>query len=647
MSYNIIRPRRGIKSLWNQYKSRVYKAGEMLVESPETGIGSGPVNIKFGDGYTDYEHLPYAVLAPTDAIEEGVNNPLTSGGAFAKFNEIDEGVNAALNCVETITGVNPTFTSPDDGMVLFDKFTGGSTQTTYTGKNLLRNTGNTVTVSGITYTVNADGSITANGTATSDAYFTVGVFKPTVGESYRFTSVTTGCYLTGVNGVSDWKHGSHSWTAETNDDIQCRIYTKSGTTRNNETFYPMIRLLSIENDTYEPYVGGVASPNPDYPQGIGNAEVHKATIVGKNLWTLGDVSGTQYVNKSFRLEAGTYTISAVVTSSDTDGSTSLMNFVFEDGSTGGVALGRNTRESKTVTLGKNVTNAYIYAGLDFSKSKDDTFTWSDIQIEKGRVATSYEPYKKNTIELSTPVTLRGLGDVKDIICKQGNVWGVLRRVGSIVFNGSEAWTATTLNRVYNTSIAIKIKKPIDNKTKGNARCSHYAIRGKDGLDTGCFAIETTGALFFLDNTNGTSASTFKTWLQSNNITVVYELATPVFEPLPLADQAKLYQLECFKGINYLTVVTQSVSNFSPEVEIEVGANVTGVEMIAAKCKSEYASLFVGNTDDAIEEVRATAESASDTASTAIVQLGGCYFKHEDGKFYIGYDDGTTQDETEV
>lgn len=82
MAYNIIRPRRGIKSLWQQYKSRIYKQGEMLVESPETGVGTGPVDVKFGDGVTDYEHLPYAVLAPIDGVKKGEQRPITSNGVF-------------------------------------------------------------------------------------------------------------------------------------------------------------------------------------------------------------------------------------------------------------------------------------------------------------------------------------------------------------------------------------------------------------------------------------------------------------------------------------------------------------------------------------------------------------------------------------
>lgn len=89
MSYKIIRPRHGIKSLWEAYKSRIYKQGEMLVESPESGVGSGPVNIKFGDGVTDYENLPYAVLAPTSEIAEGSKAPITSGAVYDSMEELN------------------------------------------------------------------------------------------------------------------------------------------------------------------------------------------------------------------------------------------------------------------------------------------------------------------------------------------------------------------------------------------------------------------------------------------------------------------------------------------------------------------------------------------------------------------------------
>lgn len=93
MAYKIIRPRHGIKSLWNLYKSRIYKTGEMLVESPESGVGTGAVNVKFGDGVTSYETLPYAIEAPTSECVNGSKKPLTSGAGYDLRSKIDE-VNA-------------------------------------------------------------------------------------------------------------------------------------------------------------------------------------------------------------------------------------------------------------------------------------------------------------------------------------------------------------------------------------------------------------------------------------------------------------------------------------------------------------------------------------------------------------------------
>lgn len=102
MAYKIIRPRHGIKSLWNTYKSRIYKLGEMLVESPESGVGSGQVNIKFGDGVTDYENLPYAVEAPISQLIEGSTKPMTSGAGYEIQRKVEE-VNGRFHSLQTVS----------------------------------------------------------------------------------------------------------------------------------------------------------------------------------------------------------------------------------------------------------------------------------------------------------------------------------------------------------------------------------------------------------------------------------------------------------------------------------------------------------------------------------------------------------------
>ena len=124
MAYNIIRPRRGIKSLWDNFKGRIYKQGEMLVESPETGVGTGPVNIKFGDGVTDYEHLPYAVMAPVDEVVSGSKAPITSGAVAEAFGGMQ--VDVVDNLTSTATDLP---LSANQGRILKESL---GTQATFT-----------------------------------------------------------------------------------------------------------------------------------------------------------------------------------------------------------------------------------------------------------------------------------------------------------------------------------------------------------------------------------------------------------------------------------------------------------------------------------------------------------------------------------
>ena len=60
---------------------------------------------------------------------------------------------------------------------------------------------------------------------------------------------------------------------------------------------------------------------------------------------------------------------------------------------------------------------------------------SNIQLEEGTVATSYEPHKSNILSVNEDVTLRGIGDVRDELnCLTGEV---TERIGEIVLDGSQ------------------------------------------------------------------------------------------------------------------------------------------------------------------------------------------------------------------
>lgn len=59
MALSTICPRRGDLQAWTTVNP-VVESGELVVEYPETGIGTGTCKFKIGDGKTRYNDLPYA-----------------------------------------------------------------------------------------------------------------------------------------------------------------------------------------------------------------------------------------------------------------------------------------------------------------------------------------------------------------------------------------------------------------------------------------------------------------------------------------------------------------------------------------------------------------------------------------------------------
>lgn len=177
----------------------------------------------------------------------------------------------------------------------------------YGAKNLLpfdianiiaRNTGgtwsgNTYTFNGVTFTVNDDGSVTVDGTATAITEFILVVHTGNVTwfkNLIRDKTVTlSGCPSGGgatIYTLRKWGQGSSgtyydtgngvTFTADAesldnyNWNFQIRIY--NGITVSNLTFYPMLRLASIEDDTYEPYT----KTNRELTGYVDNMEVNGA-----------------------------------------------------------------------------------------------------------------------------------------------------------------------------------------------------------------------------------------------------------------------------------------------------------------------------------------------------------------------------------
>ena len=190
---------------------------------------------------------------------------------------------------------------------------------------------------------------------------------------------------------------------------------------------PMLQKGSILT-AYEPYTGGIPSPNPDYPQpinSIGDSGSVDVVVTGKNLiptklaqngtsynadtkrWKFEALSKYGIVNVriidpnkgSYILPTGQYTFTTIdsqnmvyVTISD----------IGNDWKT--LATVKKINTSVTFTLTKNTEIGIYVVPEDITQPG-----YVQIQLERGATATSYQPYREpQTLTINTPNGLCGI-----------------------------------------------------------------------------------------------------------------------------------------------------------------------------------------------------------------------------------------------
>ena len=173
-----------------------------------------------------------------------------------------------------VQGENPTPTNPQE----IKKSVISEIRTH--GKNFLQNTGTSIVSNGITFTVNEDGSVTANGTATAIANFTIYKSIPIVSGRY-FNVIKLGGSYTGemyhVAYDANWaggKDGNLNTPSKMNDTInysRFRLSIRSGAVCNNLTVGFMVS--TVDFDSYEPYTESVITlSQPIELYGVGDVQ---------------------------------------------------------------------------------------------------------------------------------------------------------------------------------------------------------------------------------------------------------------------------------------------------------------------------------------------------------------------------------------
>jgi hypothetical protein len=280
------------------------------------------------------------------------------------------------------------------------KLKGSTSQVTRSGKNLLKSSNNTQTINGVTFTVNTDGSITANGTSgASKTVYQVNRNTPlNANTKYTLSGCSNGSTSTYLIQVALNKNGTKrylsnsvnpvTFTASEQEIAEVYIIIYENATVNNVTFYPQIEEGSVATD-YEQY--GVM-PSPDYPSPIEN-------VAGKNKFDINqekEVFGTMLYKYSYYLKPNTkYTIS-----SNCPASTTANIYANSNSSNSAVYINKN----QTI---QSDENGYFYILVRFKADASDNSTFNlyekvlngtyYIQLEEGTVATDYVPY--NSLEI--------------------------------------------------------------------------------------------------------------------------------------------------------------------------------------------------------------------------------------------------------
>jgi hypothetical protein len=505
----------------------------------------------------------------------------------------------------TTTTTSRELTESQAGGIRIISMDGESQQKQYSGKNLGNLDDRTITAGTNAYAFTS--WVIANYIKTNMTY-TVSFYTDfTSNMSVNVYDANISAWGAGSNEVKP-SNGRASFTFKTDDNLtnfnKLLIYAGvTGITAGNTVKVWDIQIEQGSTMTeYEPYVGGIASPNPEYEQDIDSVEIseiwshgrnleyNSATYEGWNVWNWdGTITGETYNGgkvikytkdwqfrypPSRNFKAGTYTISF-----DARVKTSGNAHVYSSGlgvskSIWITASNNFSRHSFTFTLTED-KRGWITVIIPTGSTVGELYV-ANIQVEYGS-ETEYEPYTETRETLSAPIVLRGIGDAKDVLCKMNGVYGVLRNIWG-VFLADLSWGLRPDITSSTTTIDMYQTNSLENTVvAGVGLCSHTSRITSSlwSVTHETFSINDKYLRFTLDRTRLTnstaSASNFINWLRENNVEAILRLATPTFEPLPLADQIALHKLETFGGVTYLF----TDSTIEPIIEVEYGTSKVG------------------------------------------------------------------------
>lgn len=182
------------------------------------------------------------------------------------------------------------------------------------------------------------------------------------------------------------------------------------------------------------------------------------------------------------------------------------------------------------------------------------------------------------------------------------LYGVYRENGRVVFDGSEDenW------EVYESELYRGFSIIIEDMKKNNFNdgfCNLFLVE-KQLSDNPRIWLGSTSPSYYSNHmyvhnvnpTYATDVNNWETWLQSHNMTVVYPIATPYFEPFE--DQTPFYNLRSFDNLTYI----YSDDPLNPALTVGVAKNQTGGYLLESYAQAQKNAISEANSQSRLSAI---------------------------------------------
>lgn len=330
---------------------------------------------------------------------------------------------------------------------------------------------------------------------------------------------------------------------------------------------PLERVELIGNSTQG------ENPAPDNPQEIKSAGKHDEVsgkylfdvkVTGKNLLNLQKEPDVKGVYQGWKVGDGKKTI--VLSIKDKGNNVDITKCsigVSGNGINPNDRLGWIVQDGTILRSEIKTTNPYVTIYPTNETAVQKFLDRFEIQVEYGTTATPYEPYAEQFMQIVLNEPLRGIGEYKDMLTKDG----VVRKI----YPPYEINLNDLRDGGYSRTNTVMFSVKVQNKTVGYASLKPSIlcnILPDCGLQTGniynddkeCIAVGGGIVLFRVNKSRLKDISSFEATKQSfielmadKKMIVEYALETPVTEPLPESVQQQLQALHSENGTTHVFV----------------------------------------------------------------------------------------------